>query len=134
AIVGPFQFFSGDRQPLAISSPKIQALLAYLAIEAGYTRERERLAALLWQESPKTQAFQNLRQSVARLQKRITDNSAQITSSFLQINKKNIQLNKGTSFGLDCDEFSSTLAHVHSHDHAYIHQCHTCCQQLEKAL
>lgn len=59
-----------DGQPIpGLTSSKIQALLAYLALEADRAHPRETLAALLWPDHSGHNAMQNLRQSLSRLQR-----------------------------------------------------------------
>lgn len=51
-----------------ISSPRLQALLAYLALHAGQAQPRRRLAFLLWPDSSEAQAQTNLRTVLHRSQ------------------------------------------------------------------
>lgn len=51
-----------------ITSGRLQALLAYLALNRGGPQPRQRLAALLWPESSQMQAQTNLRTLLHRLQ------------------------------------------------------------------
>ncbi len=62
-----------DGTALPISSKKGRALLAYLALSAGQTHARERLATLLWADRFDKQARQSLRQCVVTLRKELGD-------------------------------------------------------------
>lgn len=56
---------SGPR--VAFPRRKALALLAYLALGAGQTQPRDKLAALLWGDVPDRQARQSLRQALVTL-------------------------------------------------------------------
>ena len=54
--------------PIAtIASPRLQALLAYLALHRDQPQPRQRLAAALWPDSSESQAHTNLRTLLHRL-------------------------------------------------------------------
>jgi len=54
--------------PIVIASPRLQALLAYLALHYGEPQPRRRLAFLLWPDSSEAQAQTNLRTVLHRSQ------------------------------------------------------------------
>jgi DNA-binding SARP family transcriptional activator len=54
--------------PIVIASPRLQALLAYLALHSGEPQPRRRLAFLLWPDSSEAQAQTNLRTVLHRSQ------------------------------------------------------------------
>ena len=56
-------------RPVRLHSAKTLALLAYLALEAGTVHSREKLAGLLWGESPESRARQSLRQALYSLRR-----------------------------------------------------------------
>jgi hypothetical protein len=58
-----------DPAPLRLSTRKVRALLAYLAMSADQAASREELATLLWGECSDQQARQSLRQALAFLRK-----------------------------------------------------------------
>jgi TolB-like protein/Tfp pilus assembly protein PilF len=64
---GGFALRSADGRELALSTRKDRLLLAYLALNAGQTLARDRLAGLLWGDRGETQARDSLRQSLAAL-------------------------------------------------------------------
>lgn len=57
----------------AITVRPVQALLAYLALNAGVAQPRDRLAGLLWPESSQAAARKNLRRTLWRLRQAIGD-------------------------------------------------------------
>ncbi len=66
---GGLQVFGPAEQPLSVPAKKVQALLAYLALNPGRPHPRARLAALLWSDSHETQARASLRQALLVLRK-----------------------------------------------------------------
>jgi DNA-binding SARP family transcriptional activator len=58
-----------DGKLVEIPSRPAQSLLAYLALTAGVTHRRERLAGLIWPDIPEMDARRNLRQALWRLRK-----------------------------------------------------------------
>jgi DNA-binding SARP family transcriptional activator/tetratricopeptide (TPR) repeat protein len=67
--LGGFQVSSTDEKPLSNTAKKAKALLVYLALNPEQNFSRERLAALLWEDSSETQARHSLRQTLAALRK-----------------------------------------------------------------
>jgi DNA-binding SARP family transcriptional activator len=55
--------------PLAVTSRRGRALIAYLAMQPRYRASRQRLATLLWGDSGDAQARQSLRQCIASLRR-----------------------------------------------------------------
>jgi TolB-like protein/DNA-binding SARP family transcriptional activator/Flp pilus assembly protein TadD len=72
-LLGRFAASVGDAAPavLAIASPRLRAILAYLAMQPAYTETRERLASLLWGDSSDKQARQSLRQCLVALRREL---------------------------------------------------------------
>jgi TolB-like protein/DNA-binding SARP family transcriptional activator/Flp pilus assembly protein TadD len=72
-LMGRFAASIGGAAPavLAIASPRLRAILAYLAMQPAYTETRERLAALLWGDSSDKQARQSLRQCLVALRREL---------------------------------------------------------------
>src|ERR1041384_6705447 len=58
-----------DPAPVRLSTRKVSALVAYLAMSPGQTASREELATLLWGSCSDQQARQSLRQALAFLRK-----------------------------------------------------------------
>jgi DNA-binding SARP family transcriptional activator len=68
-LLGGFQARLASGHPLAVSTKKAQALLAYLALRPGVAHPRDKLAALLWGERPDSQARDSLRHTLGALRK-----------------------------------------------------------------
>ena len=67
-LLGPPTLTKADR-PVRLHSAKTLALLAYLALETDTVHSREKLASLLWGESPDPRARQSLRQALYSLRR-----------------------------------------------------------------
>ncbi|MGC3875300.1 BTAD domain-containing putative transcriptional regulator [Halomonas sp. GXIMD04776] len=68
SLLGEFACHSADGQRLRFPTRKVVALLAYLAASAGRRHSRSKLAGLLWEDIPESQARTNLRKALSRLQ------------------------------------------------------------------
>ena len=66
-LLGDFSL-SVNNVAVPIASGRLQALLAYLALNCSVPQPRQRIAALLWPESSQMQAQTNLRTLLHRLQ------------------------------------------------------------------
>jgi TolB-like protein/DNA-binding SARP family transcriptional activator/Tfp pilus assembly protein PilF len=64
-LLGRFELRAPDGQEVALGARKSIALLALLAAAPGQRMSRDRLAVLLWEDMPDTQARGNLRQLLA---------------------------------------------------------------------
>jgi DNA-binding SARP family transcriptional activator/predicted ATPase len=67
SLLGTFSLSSGGDAPIDISSPRLRALLAYLALHRSTAHTRQHLSFVLWPDSPEDQARNNLRQLVHQL-------------------------------------------------------------------
>src|ERR1700758_2837485 len=70
-LFGPFAIEAQGARPipLAVTSRRGRALIAYLAMQPDYRASCERLATLLWGESGDVQARQSLRKCLASLRR-----------------------------------------------------------------
>src|ERR1044071_4160207 len=69
-----------DRPITALNTNRLQALFAYLAVHAGLSQSRERLAFLFWPDSTEAQARTNLRQLLHHLRSALPDGGRFITA------------------------------------------------------
>jgi len=67
-LLGQFKLKSNDL-PVELQSRPAQSLLAYLALNAGVTHRREKLAGLLWSEAPESNARSYLRLALWRIRR-----------------------------------------------------------------
>jgi len=75
-LLGEFRLHDGSGREIPVRSPKVRALIAYLALHPDQPVKRETLAALLWGDSPDVQARQSLRQGLLSLRKAFGDGAA----------------------------------------------------------
>jgi len=80
-----------DDAPIALPSRPAQSLLAYLALNAGVTQRREKLASLLWPEATENNARSYLRQALWRIRKSLQAESLE-WDEYLQVNDIDIIL------------------------------------------
>ena len=105
-LLGPFQATSGEVAIPESRAKRIEALLAYLAMEAAYPHRRERLVGFLFPELPDGQARTNLRQTIKRLREAIGDNPDQ---PYLLITRESVQFNQGSDHFLDTAVYQEQL-------------------------
>src|SRR6185295_17554741 len=72
-LLGGFQARLEDGRPYPLPTRKVQALLAFLALPVGHFQSRDKLAALLWGDTPEAQARQSLRQALSSLRRAAAD-------------------------------------------------------------
>lgn len=77
-LFGRLRVTDGDGAVISVPGKKPQALLAYLALNAGKPQSRDHLAALLWGERFDEQARQSLRQGISKLRKALGDGSPEV--------------------------------------------------------
>ncbi|MFW6097241.1 MAG: ATP-binding protein, partial [Chloroflexota bacterium] len=123
---GPFVAKRGGQLVGGLTSPKIQALLAYLALERDRPHHRDALAALLWPEKRKKLARQNLRQSLHRLQ-------SALEGPLLAVEQDTAQWRAGADVWVDVLIFEEALAFTEDHHHRRLHRCRRCASHLETA-
>ena len=126
SLLGPFQAQQGGKLVRGLTSEKIQALLAYLALENDRIHGRDELAAMLWPDKSDKSARQNMRQALTRLQKAIG-------AEYLQVNRSTIQWGPEEPVWLDTAVFSQALDFTQKHPHKYLYRCRRCAQKLDTA-
>lgn len=129
--LGPFQIALGDDPVEGITSERVQALLAYLALEARQPLSRETAAELLWPARPPGVARRNLRQALKRLQDALPDPVR--TPSFLLVDRETLRLNPDAPIRIDVTAFNDALAFTRGHTHRRLHRCRRCAAKLATA-
>jgi predicted ATPase/DNA-binding SARP family transcriptional activator len=132
SLLGSFELTLNNERITKITSPKIHALLAYLAMERERAHARETLAEMLWPERPPGTASQNLRKSLSRLNEALPDQP--LSPPFLLITRQSVQINPESDFWLDAATFLDTLDFVQEHSHRHLERCRRCCGRIEKIL
>jgi predicted ATPase/DNA-binding SARP family transcriptional activator len=104
-LLGGFRIQLGETALPAIEHPRLQALLAYLALHGDVPHSRQQLAFLLWPDSTEGQARSNLRTLVSRLRAALPN-----ADSFLTIGAQTVQWRPGAPWVLDVAQFEQALA------------------------
>jgi predicted ATPase len=106
-LLGQFKIIRDGRLISALTTTKIQILLAYLAVEAGRPQARLSLANLLWPDQPDQAALHSLRQALTTLRQAINDQQAE--PPFLLVTRQTLQFNHHSTARLDVVDFVSHL-------------------------
>lgn len=130
-LLGQFQVLHHDKPVAGLTSPKIQALLAYLAVEIDQPQPRAFLAELLWPDRAPGVAQQNLRQSLARLQRALTPT---LDAPLLHVTRQALQWAGASDAWVDLARFQRALALTQQHAHASVQGCRHCCARLTEAV
>ena len=80
-LFGGFDLRTPAGAPFPLSVRKAMGLLTYLALRPDQAQSREKLAGLLWGDSPDAQARSSLRQVIASLRRALPDEGAAILST-----------------------------------------------------
>src|SRR5436853_5587391 len=78
-LLGGCRIQCGETALPAIEHPRLQALLAYLALHRAAPQSRQQLAFMLWPDSTESQARSNLRTLVSRLRAALPNADAFLT-------------------------------------------------------
>ena len=132
ALLGDFLTELEDQPVSHFATNKVQALLAYLAVEAERPFPRTALATLFWPEMPDADARHNLRQTLFRLRQSIPDHPH--GPPFFNITRQTIQFNPASDYWLDVTEFEHLLSDCQHHEHHYLETCSACMERLETAV
>jgi DNA-binding SARP family transcriptional activator/predicted ATPase len=130
--LGSFKAQLNDDIPLESRAKKIEALLAYLAIESDRAHRRESLVGLLFPEVPEEQARTNLRQTLTRLRRAINDKKSD--PPFLLITRESTQFNLDSDHFLDVESFIQHLGGCPKHRPDRDRDCEGCIQELITAV
>jgi DNA-binding SARP family transcriptional activator len=98
---------------VTFSTRKTQALLIYLAIEAGL-QPREHLAALLWPESSPERSHASLRNTLDHLQTALRQASGQAQTPYLSVTHNALGLNPDAEIDLDLHTIEQAYALAHA--------------------
>jgi len=110
-----------DGEPVTrFGSAKTQALLAYLAAEAGRPHRRETLAALLWPERPDRTARSNLRNALSMLRQAVGDRGETHTDAaippVLLVTRETVQFDRTSDCWVDVHAFQALVQERDSAD------------------
>ena len=94
---------------IELPSRPAQSLLAYLALNAGVTHRREKLASLLWPDSNEVNARSYLRQALWRIRKALESSSLE-AEDYLQISDISVTFDHRSHYWLDAEPFLQPVA------------------------
>lgn len=127
SLLGPWQVRLAGRLVTHFPTTKVQALLAYLAVEAHKPHTRDALIGLFWADYRTDSARQNLRKTLYRLRQLFP-------LDYLLISNQTIQFDPASAYSLDVTQFVRLLVATHHHPHANRLTCHICNTQLHQAV
>jgi len=93
----------------AMDTPRLRALIAYLALHRHAPQTRHYLAFLFWPDSSEAQALTNLRKQLLNLRNALPD-----TDTFIAIARQTIQWRPTGEFCFDVAQFEETLTQAES--------------------
>ncbi len=103
-LLGGYRVELGGEAVYSFETGKARALLAYLIVEADRPHRRETLAALLWPDRPESVARANLRQTLSRLRRALSDREPPF---FLFVTPTDVQFNTASDHRLDVAELEA---------------------------
>lgn len=101
-VLGQFKLQANDR-PFELRSRPAQSLLAYLALNAGASYRRERVASLLWPDSTDSNARGYLRQALWRIRKHF-EAAGLCWQEYLSISDIEVSFDDQSDYWLDVDQ------------------------------
>ncbi|MEX0960527.1 MAG: BTAD domain-containing putative transcriptional regulator [Burkholderiales bacterium] len=104
SVLGGFEMWSPGGAPVQLPPKKARALLAYLALSEFRPQPRDKLAALLWEDSSESQARTSLRQSLTAIRRALPD-----ADSLLDADNEQIVLRRD-SLEVDAQAFQQYAA------------------------
>ena len=131
-LLGAFQITLDGEPVTGFESDKVQALLAYLALEADRPHRRDALAEMFWPDRPQGVARNSLKQALANLRKVISDREAD--PPFLQVNRAKLQFNSDSAHWLDVNECNDLLAASQAHNHRHAETCKPCTERFRQVV
>lgn len=133
SLLGRLQIEHRQLGAITLTNRKAIGLLAYLLIESDHTHSREFLLGLLWPDLPTAAARNNLRVTLAHLQKALgtSDSDAQPT---LIGDRLTLRFNPLSVHELDVARFRAYIEVCRAHMHASQDGCAECAARLTRAL
>lgn len=127
AVLGPWQMHLGGRPVTHFPTTKVQALLAYLAVEAQSAHTRDALLGLFWPEYSASSARQNLRKTLQRLRQLLPD-------GYLVATGQTLQFDPASDYHLDVTVFTGLVAPCRHKSPVTPLACPACIDRLEQAV
>jgi predicted ATPase/DNA-binding SARP family transcriptional activator len=127
ALLGPWQVRLAGQFIPRFPTVKVQALLAYLAVEAETPHTRDTLIGLLWGDYRPDSARQNLRKALQHLRQFLP-------SGYLLTTNQTVQFNPASDYCLDATQFTQLVDTCRQHPHADLLTCPACIARLHQAV
>ncbi len=128
SLIGTWQIRHSAKPTKKDLRRKEKGLLAYLAVESGQTHSRDSLIGLFWPDLSLSDARNNLRVSLSRLKRYLSD------TNILQSTRHEVCLNQNNQVHLDVHQFLLLIKQAETHDHRSLTACHQCQDQLKQAV
>ncbi len=124
--LGSWQVAHSEQGELTLQSRKAIALLAYLAVEADKVHTRETLTGLFWPDLPDSNARNNLRVTLNRVNKIF----GQADVPFIISARNSVQFNPQSDYWCDVNELENLIDATKKHIHESRATCTECCDEL----
>ena len=111
-LLGNFQLIQEDAPVMILDVPRLQSLLAYLAIHHSAPQSRAHLAFMLWPDSMEAQARTNLRNLLYKLRQKLPD-----AEQILHIDRHTLQWLHDTPGLLDVLDFERAVSYADKAEH-----------------
>jgi len=128
-LLGDFGLVSADAPVSQITSPRVQALLAYLVLHCHAPQPRQYLAFQLWPDSSEAQARTNLRQLLHALKQTLPE-----ADQFVHADAQTLQWRSDAPFRLDVAEFEQALSQANAPEQEQQRDAHASRKALERAI
>jgi ABC-type oligopeptide transport system substrate-binding subunit/DNA-binding SARP family transcriptional activator len=127
ALLGSYQLSVAGALVAQFPTAKVQALLAYLAVEVQTPHARDTLIGLLWPDYTPESARHNFRQTLFRLRQ-------VIPPAHLLVTNQTVQFNSASEYRLDVTTFTELITACRRHAHAHPSACADCIERLQQAV
>lgn len=104
-LLGDFQLLVNATPITSLDGPRLQSLLAYLALRRSAPQGRSRIAYLLWPDSTDAQAHTNLRNLLFKLRVALPE-----VDAFLCVERQTLGFRRDALWSLDVMEFEHAIA------------------------
>jgi DNA-binding SARP family transcriptional activator len=132
-LLGSFRAELEGETVRTFATDKVRALLAYLAVEAQSTHQREALADLLWPNYPEWRSRRNLNQALYSLRNTMGARSPS-EQPLLLSTPETIRLNPAADIWSDVGEFTLLIDACNRHAHRSPDACEPCQERFQRAV
>ena len=108
-LLGDFCLTYGGKPVTTLETPRLRALVAYLALHRHAPQTRHHLAFLFWPDSTEAQALTNLRKQLYFLSNRLP-----AADPLLQATRQTVQWSPAVGLGLDVTAFAALLTQANT--------------------